>query len=106
MDNKAAQTQNNLEELYGAMQTLRGKTELQAFLADLCTPGELEALAERWQIACLLNEERHSYRDISALTGASTTTIGRVARFLNQEPHEGYKIALSRMKKTNKKTNK
>lgn len=66
-------------------------------MRDLCTRQELEAFAERWWIARLLAEGNASYREISQLTGASTTTIGRVARFLQQEPHEGYKLVLDRL---------
>jgi len=41
-----------------------------------------------------------SYRDINARTGVSTTTIGRVARFLNEEPHKGYRSVLDSQKDT------
>ena len=71
---------------------------MQNFLTDLCTPAELRALAERWHVAQLLDEGQQSYRDINALTGVSTTTIGRVARFLKDEPHQGYRTVLDRQK--------
>jgi len=64
---------------------------------DLCTPAELRALAERWHVAKLLDAGEQSYRDINALTGISTTTIGRVARFLKDEPHQGYRAVLDRL---------
>jgi len=51
----------------------------------------LRALSERWHVAQILNEGEKSYRDIQAETGVSTTTIGRVARFLRDEPHGGYR---------------
>lgn len=72
--------------------------QLKAFLIDLCTPQELETLSERLVIARLLDVGGMSYRDISAATGASTTTVGRVARFLQQEPHQGYRLILERLK--------
>ncbi len=68
------------------------------FLVDLCTPAELRALSERWAVAKLLDEGELSYRDIREKTGVSTTTIGRVARFLKDEPHQGYRIILDRLK--------
>lgn len=71
--------------------------EMERFLTDLCTPSELRALSERWHIARLLHQTDASYRDINAQTGASTTTIGRVARCLKDEPHQGYRIALDRL---------
>lgn len=84
--------------LYRAILQCRTTEECKAFLADLCTRQEVAALAERWVIARLLDKGGLSYRDISAATGASTTTIGRVARFLQQEPHHGYQLVLRRLK--------
>ena len=54
------------------------------FLGDLCTPSELEALSDRWQVAQLLNEGKLSYREINQKTGVSVTTITRVALFLRE----------------------
>lgn len=81
-----------------AILNLKSEDEVKRFLIDLCTPGEMKDFGERWLIARMLAKGDMSYREISALTGASTTTIGRVARFLEQEPHQGYKAALERMK--------
>ena len=83
--------------LFRAFAELRGASEYEAFLTDLCTPRELEDFAERWLIARLLDRGGSSYRDISAATGASTTTVGRVARFLQQERHDGYRLVLDRL---------
>lgn len=88
---------NDTDALFTAFTTLKNKDEIKRFMTDLCTPGEINAFAERWDIAKLLNENNLSYRDIAAQTGASTTTVARVARFLRQEPHEGYKLVLDRM---------
>jgi TrpR-related protein YerC/YecD len=68
-----------------------------AFLTDLCTPAERRAMTERWTVAQLLEQDELSYRDIRAKTGVSTTTIGRVARFLRDEPHGGYRYALDKI---------
>lgn len=83
--------------LADALTSLEGSGEMERFLIDLCTPAELRALSERWHVAKLLNEGELSYREINARTGVSTTTIGRVARFLNEEPHQGYRTALDRL---------
>ena len=69
--------------------------DMRAVLIDLCTPAELRALSERWRVAELLSEGTLSYREINAQTGVSTTTIGRVARFLRDEPHGGYRLLLN-----------
>jgi len=84
--------------LSDALTQLETAEEMRRFLVDLCTPAELRALSERWQVARMLDETDLSYRDISAQTGVSTTTIGRVARFLKDEPHQGYRIVLDRLK--------
>lgn len=90
------------EALFEAVMKLETPEECAAFFTDLCTPAEIEALKERWLIARLLDAGKISYRDISAQTGASTTTIGRVARFLQQEKNEGYRRILDRLKSKKK----
>ena len=81
-----------------AILTLKDAEEVRAFLDDLCTPAELRAFAERFKVARLLDEGQLSYREISERTGASTTTVTRVARFLREMPHQGYRLVLDRMK--------
>src|ERR1700752_2367822 len=67
--------------LYAAIATLRSAEEVRAFLRDLCTPAELQAMADRWAVVDYLGRGL-PYREIHRLTGVSVTTIGRVARFL------------------------
>ena len=83
-------------ELAEALTALRSREDARAFLTDLCTPAEVRALAERWQVARLLDEGRLTYRQIHDATGVSTTTIVRVARFLKQESYGGYRRLLDR----------
>lgn len=85
-------------QLANALTSLRRVEEARAFLTDLCTPAEVHALAERWQVARLLDEDRLTYRQIHEVTGVSTTTIVRVARFLKQERHGGYRLLLDRLR--------
>jgi len=85
--------------LIEALLSLKDAGEMDRFLTDLCTPGELSTLAERWRVARLLDENQLTYRQISEKTGASTATVTRVARFLSQEPAQGYRLVLDRMKK-------
>lgn len=86
----------DIDALCQALLTLKTGEEMRRFLRDLTTPGELQALAERWRVARMLDEGGKSYRDISAETGVSTTTVTRVARFLSQEDHQGYRLVLDR----------
>lgn len=82
------------EALYEALLCLRSPAEYQAFFRDLCTPAELQALKDRWLVARLLREGL-TYRQIHDRTGVSVTTIGRVARYLN-DGAGGYALALAR----------
>jgi TrpR-related protein YerC/YecD len=83
-----------MQELFDAVTTLRTRSEVEHFLRDLCTLSELEAMAHRWQVARLL-EEGLPYLEISERTGASTTTVTRVAHWL-RHGEGGYRLALDR----------
>jgi TrpR-related protein YerC/YecD len=85
-------------ELCAALMTPRSEEEMCSLLVDLCTPAEIRTIAERWHVARLLDDNDLSYRDIHEATGVSTTTIVRVARFLRQEPHQGYRRALDALR--------
>ena len=85
------------KDLCRALLTPRDGEEMARLLADLCTPAEVRTLAERWHVARLLESTELSYRDIHDATGVSTTTIVRVARFLRQEPHQAYRMAMQRV---------
>ena len=61
-------------------------------------PGRGPRLAERWDVARLLDAGDLTYREIHDATGVSTTTIVRVARFLRQEDNRGYRLLLDRLK--------
>ena len=93
--NDTAATQAVAEEaLFRALISLESTSECRSFLKDLCTPAELQALVDRWQVVELLQQEL-PYRRIHDLTGVSVTTIGRVARFLT-DGFGGYQVALAR----------
>ena len=81
-----------------ALLQLQTAEEAERFLADLMTPAELRALDERWRVAQLLDSGQLSYREIAREAHASTTTVVRVARFLKDMPHKGYRLVLDRLK--------
>ena len=85
------------EALLDALLSMQSREEMAALLADLCTPAELRAFTERLQVARLLDAGGKSYREIAAEAGASPTTVVRVARYLKDMPHQGYRIALDRI---------
>src|ERR1700730_7040951 len=84
--------------LCAALAALRTPEECRAFLRDLCTPAELQAMADRWTVVDCLKCEL-PYREIQRLTGVSVTTIGRVARFL-AAGHGGHDTTARRLAET------
>ena len=83
-----------MKELFEAISSLQTRAEVERFCRDLCTLSELEAMAHRWQVARLL-EKGLPYAQISERTGASTTTVTRVAHWLHHG-EGGYRLALDR----------
>jgi TrpR-related protein YerC/YecD len=83
-----------MRALFDAIVSLETRQETEAFLRDLCTLSELEAMAHRWQVARLL-EQGLPYLEIAERTGASTTTVTRVAHWL-RHGEGGYRRALDR----------
>jgi len=71
-----------LSDLMLAISLLKNKDEALQFFTDLCTPAELESMADRWQVVPLLRQGI-PYRTIHEQTGVSVTTITRVARCLS-----------------------
>src|SRR5690606_20600455 len=83
-----------LHLLADAIASLQTGEEVAAFLRDLCTPAELEAMVDRWGVVPGLLRgvaDRESYER----TGVSVPTRGRVARRLERGAG-GYAIALGR----------
>ena len=83
-----------MKALFDAIQSLEGANETESFFRDLCTLSELEAMAHRWEVARLL-EQGLPYLEIAERTGASTTTVTRVAHWL-RHGEGGYRQALDR----------
>ena len=77
------------------MFALKSQTDLENFLRDLCTLEELDEFANRFEAVALLKQGL-SYRDISQKTGLSTTTVTRIAHWLNHG-EGGYMAALKKI---------
>jgi TrpR-related protein YerC/YecD len=86
-----------LDDLADAVLNLRTRDEATYFLRDLCTLGELEALAHRWQIVRLL-DEKLPYLEIAGRVHTSTATVTRVAQWLRHGTG-GYRLALARTRR-------
>ncbi len=82
--------------LYAALLTMKNTDEMRRFLRDVLTIQEIEEMTERWKVARLLDEGL-SYRTIAEQTGMSTTTVGRIARWMHNG-EGGYQLALDRTK--------
>jgi TrpR-related protein YerC/YecD len=85
------------KELCKAFLKCKTTTDIANFLRDVATLSEMHALTERLQVAKLLIKGM-SYIEIAKKTGASTTTVTRVASFLNGGAG-GYKKVLGYRKK-------
>ncbi len=85
-----------MDELFGAILSLKDIEECYNFFEDLCTITELRSMEQRFQVAKML-EQGQIYSKIVQETGASTATISRVNKCLTYGM-DGYKIALERMK--------
>ena len=83
--------------LFAAVLTLKSVDECGAFFRDLCTPAELQAIADRWAVVEWL-QKGLPYREIHRITGVSVTTIGRVARYL-ADGNGGYALAANRQQR-------
>ena len=90
------------DELLDAIVTLPDREAAGRFLRDLCTLRELHDMAQRWQVARLLDEGRH-YAEISRDTGASTATVTRIAQWLNHGTG-GYRETLERSRRSRRRT--
>lgn len=84
-----------MNELFEAIISISDKKEAANFFRDLLTLPEVEEFANRWQIVKLLIQKK-SYLEISKKLNVSTTTVTRVAQWLNNGMG-GYKKVAERM---------
>lgn len=81
--------------LFEAILQLETMEECYRFFEDICTIKEIQAIAQRLDVAKLLKSKK-TYNEIEKITGASTATISRVNRSLNYGV-DGYDIVLKRL---------
>lgn len=84
-----------IDKLFEAILTLKNVEECYAFFEDVCTVNEIKALAQRLEVARML-EKKMTYQEIQQETHASTATISRVNRCLSYGS-DGYKLILERI---------
>jgi len=83
------------DRLCEAVLTVKTVDEVYRFFEDVCTVGELKAMALRLEIARLLFGG-HTYGEVARRTHASSATISRVRRFLEYGA-DGYRLVLGRL---------
>ena len=84
-----------VDHLFEAILCLKDKEECYTFFEDVCTINELLSLAQRFEVAKMLREQK-TYLEIAEKTGASTATISRVNRSLNYGC-DGYDMVFKRL---------
>ncbi len=90
-----------VDSLFEAMMLLENEEEYYRFFEDICTVNEIKAIAQRLEVAKMLDAQT-TYTDIVAATGASTATISRVKKCLYYGA-DGYRLLLDKLKKQPKK---
>jgi len=86
---------DNIEFLFDAILTLKNKEECYHFFEDLCTVPEIKSIAQRLMVARMLSDGK-VYSEIVESTGASTATISRVKRALN-DGNDAYTMVFDRL---------
>lgn len=81
--------------LFEAVLQLETLEECYRFFEDICTIKEIQAIAQRLEVAKLLKQNK-TYNEIESETGASTATISRINRSLNYGV-DGYNLVLKRL---------
>ncbi|MDW7675592.1 MAG: YerC/YecD family TrpR-related protein [Bacillota bacterium] len=84
-----------IDKLFEAILLLETEEECYRFFEDIATIAEIKALAQRLEVAKML-EKNCTYTSIAETTGASTATISRVKRCLNYGA-DGYKLVLRKL---------
>ena len=87
----------SVDDFFDAVLTLKNREECYKFFSDVCTAKEVKAIAQRVTVAKVLRDKK-VYTEIVAKTGASTATISRVNRSL-EESNNGYDIVFERLEK-------
>lgn len=86
---------DQVDKFFEAILLLENREECYKFFEDICTIKEIKSIAQRLEVAKLLQDKK-TYNEIEAETGASTATISRINRSFNYGVG-GYDIVLKRL---------
>lgn len=84
------------DKLFRSILSMNTVEECYQLFEDLCTVNEIQAIAQRMEVAAML-DAKCTYVEIAEKTRASTATISRVNRCLNYGT-DGYKLAIDRVR--------
>ena len=90
----------SIDKLFEVILKLKTVDDCYDFFEDVCTIKEIKDMAQRLEVACLLNDGRN-YQEISEKTNVSTATISRVSKCLNYGSG-GYKKAIDSLMENDK----
>ena len=86
----------SVDRLFEVIAGLQTKDDCYRFFEDVCTIKEIQDMAQRFDVALLL-DEGVNYQQIAKEVGVSTATISRVSRCLNYGSG-GYSEAIEKRK--------
>ena len=86
----------SVDMLFKSILNLESVEECYKYFEDVCTINELRDMAQRFEVALLL-DKGCNYQQIAAKTNVSTATISRVSRCLNYG-EGGYRDAIEKLK--------
>ncbi len=86
---------DQIDQLFRSILSLRSEEECYQYFEDICTVKEIQAIAQRLEVAKMLSGGM-SYQQTIAHTGASSATISRVKRCLDYG-EGGYDLVLQRL---------
>ena len=92
------------DKLFQCILSLETIEECYQLFEDLCTVNEIQAIAQRMEVAAML-DAKCTYVEIAKQTGASTATNSRVNRCLHYGT-DGYKLIIDRVRPQNQATEK
>lgn len=85
----------SIDRLFEAVLNLETVEECYDFFEDVCTIKEIRDMAQRLEVAVLLDNKKN-YQEIAEATAVSTATISRVSKCLNYGSG-GYRTAIDRL---------
>ena len=88
---------DDIDELFEGILSLKTVDECYRFFEDICTINEINSIAQRLQVAKML-DNKCTDKEIEQETKASTATISRINKCLVYGA-DGYKVVLDNLAK-------